>query len=260
MGQFVMDSLASNPDAVERLKEAREKLGLNLDGFASLTVSGSGKRNCGLGILYGGLDGKKVAAVAGKGTEVETLRVNDREAFRKTMVRRPLCFAPLEKGVLAFGTDVSRLSKAIGLAEHDVKAGKPPKAVARIGRLMKEPCFTGYVNVAEVIKLHDLDKVSAPVLTKVGEAALSVDEKDGGLVEVVLLLSVREGESVPALVDMVWGGMALLELRLKTDPNLRDVLLSHDVMRDGRWIMARVEFANAEVLRIVEKALRRRLL
>ena len=259
IGSFIMDEIESKSEAVERMAEVKASYGVDPKGFSSLTMFGNGEHKKGIAIMSGGLDPEKMTAFARKNDTFETIESGKYEIHSLNLDKRhPMAFATLKNEVIVGGPNADYVRQGIKLAKGKGASRGPIALLGELRRIIDNPGFIAYVDVAKASAHHDLDRYGMGMAKKMKSMGMVVGEADG-LLKMVAIVVAEDEETAAQMEGMANGMMAMAALGKDSKHRLANLLKSQSVTRTGNTVTLQVGLAIDVIEDHIEKEMRKRI-
>jgi hypothetical protein len=252
IGSFIMDEIESK-------SEAKASYGVDPKGFSSLTMFGNGEHKKGIAIMSGGLDPAKMTAFARKNDTFETIRSGKDEIHSLNQDKRhPMAFATLKNEVIVGGPNADYVRQGIKLAKGKGASRGPIALLGELRRIIDNPGFIAYVDVAKASVHHDLERHGMGMAKKMKSMGMVVGEADG-LLKMVAIVVAEDEETAAQMEGMANGMMAMAALGKDSKHRLANLLKSQSVTRTGNTVTLQVGLAIDVIEDHIEKEMRKRI-
>lgn len=259
IGSFIMDEIESKSEAVERMAEVKASYGVDPKGFSGLTMFGNGEHKKGIAIMSGGLDPEKMTAFARKNDTFETIESGKYEIHSLNQDKRhPMAFATLKNEVIVGGPNADYVRQGIKLAKGKGASRGPIALLGELRRIIDNPGFIAYVDVAKASAHHDLDRYGMGMAKKMKSMGMVVGEADG-LLKMVAIVVAEDEETAAQMEGMANGMMAMAALGKDSKHRLANLLKSQSVTRIGNTVTLQVGLAIDVIEDHIEKEMRKRI-
>lgn len=259
IGSFIMDEIESKSEAVERMAEVKASYGVDPKGFSGLTMFGNGEHKKGIAIMSGGLDPEKMTAFARKNDTFETIESGKYEIHSLNQDKRhPMAFATLKNEVIVGGPNADYVRQGIKLAKGKGASRGPIALLGELRRIIDNPGFIAYVDMAKASAHHDLDRYGMGMAKKMKSMGMVVGEADG-LLKMVAIVVAEDEETAAQMEGMANGMMAMAALGKDSKHRLANLLKSQSVTRIGNTVTLQVGLAIDVIEDHIEKEMRKRI-
>ncbi|MBG31288.1 MAG: hypothetical protein CMI31_15025 [Opitutae bacterium] len=252
IGSFIMDKINDNDEAADRMEEMKEAFGVDMEGFANLTMFGNGEREKGIAIMVGGMDVEKLVGFAQLNENLTTTQKGKHEIYSVGEGRRSMAFTTMKGNVIVGGPDEDYVSQGIRLAKGKGNGRAPIGLLNELRRIIPNPGMIGYVDVEKAAAFHDLDERGQEFVEKANSAGMIVGEVDGEI-RMAAILKTNDEETARQLEEMANGLMAMAALSKESNRHLGKVLESHSVKRAGNAIILQVGLSIDAIKEGIEK-------
>ena len=240
IGVFLEDSLEKVPEMDEKRKDLQKKFGVDLMGVSNLTFFGSGEKHKGIGILEGGVDASIVNRFAQSKETIEASKMGKNTIFSTQKGRRPMAFAALKNGKMVFGPDRDFVSEGIFLAKNKGSRLSAYPMIESLNELMDNPGFVFFANMKGAKEVAELDQWVRLMTDKIDSCGMVIGDQDGGL-KIIGLVQTNSIESSEAMENMIRGGVAMMDMKVKNDERMKNFLEGYKVVREGNIIRVEIE-------------------
>ena len=256
IGTFIEESYQNISEVERKINEVQEKYGLNLMKTENLTMFGDGERHKGIGILEGGVDASIVNRFAQSKETIEASKMGKNTIFSTQKGRRPMAFAALKNGKMVFGPDRDFVSEGIFLAKNKGSRVSAYPMIESLNELMDNPCFVFFANMKGAKEVAELDQWVRLMTDKIDSCGMVIGDQDGGL-KIIGLVQTNSIESSEAMENMIRGGVAMMDMKVKNDERMKNFLEGYKVVREGNIIRVEIELSNSLIIERIQKEMKK---
>ena len=256
IGVFLEDSLEKVPEMDEKRKDLQKKFGVDLMGVSNLTIFGSGEKHKGIGILEGGVDASIVTEVTRSREYIQESKVGKKTIFSTDKGRRPMAFSVLKKGKIVFGPDRDYVSEGIQLANGKGSGSSGHPILESLNELLDNPGLVFFANMKGAKEVAELDQWARLMTDKIDSCGMVVGGQDGGLT-IIGLIETNSIESSEPMENMIRGGLAMMDMKVKKDERMKEFLEGYKVTREGRIIRVEIELSNSLIIDRIQKEMKK---
>ena len=253
IGSFIMDKINDNKEAAERIQEMQEAFGIDIEGFSSLTMFGSGEREKGTAIMVGGMDVGKLVEFAQLNENLKTTKRGKHDIHSiGDGGRHSMAFATLKGNVIVGGSDAGDVARGIRLARGKADSRAPIGLLDELRKIVPDPGMIGFVDVGKVARFHDLDERGEEIVNKANSAGMIAGQIDGEL-KMAAIVKTNDEETAKQIEEMANGMMAMAALGKESNPELADILETHSVKRNGNTVTLQIGLSIAAIKKGIAK-------
>jgi len=256
IGVFLEDSLEKVPEMDEKRKELQKKFGVDLMGVSNLTFFGSGEKHKGIGILEGGVDASIVTEVTRSREYIQESKVGKKTIFSTDKGRRPMAFSVLKKGRIVFGPDRDYVSEGIQLANGKGSGSSGHPILESLNELLDNPGLVFFANMKGAKEVTELDQWARLMTDKIDSCGMVIGGQDGGLT-IIGLIETNSIESSEPMENMIRGGLAMMDMKVKKDERMKEFLEGYKVTREGKIIRVEIELSNSLIIERIQKEMKK---
>ena len=256
IGVFLEDSLEKVPEMDEKRKDLQKKFGVDLMGVSNLTFFGSGEKHKGIGILEGGVDASIVTEVTRSREYIQESKVGKKTIFSTDKGRRPMAFSVLKKGKIVFGPDRDYVSEGIQLANGKGSGSSGHPILESLNELIDNPGLVFFANMKGAKEVAELDQWARLMTDKIDSCGMVIGDQDGGL-KIIGLVQTNSIESSEAMENMIRGGVAMMDMKVKNDDRMKNFLEGYKVVREGNIIRVEIELSNSLIIERIQKEMKK---
>ena len=256
IGVFLEDSLEKVPEMDEKRKDLQKKFGVDLMGVSNLTFFGSGEKHKGIGILEGGVDASIVTEVTRSREYIQESKVGKKTIFSTDKGRRPMAFSVLKKGKIVFGPDRDYVTEGIQIANGKGRASTSHPILESLNELIDNPGLVFFANMKGAKGVAELDQWARLMTDKIDSCGMVVGGQDGGLT-IIGLIETNSIESSEPMENMIRGGLAMMDMKVKKDERMKEFLEGYKVTREGRIIRVEIELSNSLIIDRIQKEMKK---
>ena len=244
------------PEMDEKRKDLQKKFGVDLMGVSNLTFFGSGEKHKGIGILEGGVDASIVNRFAQSKETIEASKMGKNTIFSTQKGRRPMAFAALKNGKMVFGPDRDLVSEGIFLAKNKGSRASAYPMIESLNELMDNPGFVFFANMKGAKEVAELDQWVRLMTDKIDSCGMVIGDQDGGL-KIIGLVQTNSIESSEAMENILRGGVAMMDMKVKNDERMKNFLEGYKVVREGNIIRVEIELSNSLIIERIQKEMKK---
>ena len=252
VGTFIRTSIEEIPEVMDRINRMKQDHGVDLDGFSHLTLSGSGERDRAIAILKGGLDMNKLIENPKFADRLEMDQIGKNKIYSTNQGRRPMAFAPLKKGVIVGGPDINYVNEGILLAKGKSPSHSGNSLLDSLIESVDRPGFLAFADIEKADEQNYLDERARFMSDKIKTGAMVIGEA-GGAIRISAVVEAMGEETSAPLEAMIRGGMAMIEMKKKSDNRLDAFLERHSVKRTGNLIWMEMDFSVDAIMERIKK-------
>lgn len=256
IGVFLEDSLEKVPEMEEKRRDLQKKFGVDLMGVSNLTIFGSGEKHKGIGILEGGVDASIVTEVTRSREYIQESKVGKKTIFSTDKGRRPMAFSVLKKGKIVFGPDRDYVSEGIQLANGKGSGSSGHPILESLNELLDNPGLVFFANMKGAKEVAELDQWARLMTDKIDSCGMVVGGQDGGLT-IIGLIETNSIESSEPMENMIRGGLAMMDMKVKKDERMKEFLEGYKVTREGKIIRVEIELSNSLIIDRIQKEMKK---
>ncbi|MBT7405212.1 MAG: hypothetical protein HN754_03790 [Opitutae bacterium] len=256
IGVFLEDSLEKVPEMDEKRKDLQKKFGVDLMGVSNLTFFGSGEKHKGIGILEGGVDASIVTEVTRSREYIQESKVGKKTIFSTDKGRRSMAFSVLKKGKIVFGPDRDYVSEGIQLANGKGSGSSGHPILESLNELLDNPCLVFFANMKGAKEVAELNQWASLMTDKIDSCGMVVGGQDGGLT-IIGLIETNSIESSEPMENMIHGGLAMMDMKVKKDERMKEFLEGYKVTREGKIIRVEIELSNSLIIDRIQKEMKK---
>jgi hypothetical protein len=256
IGVFIEDAYENIPEIQIKIRDVQEKYGLDLMNTSSLTMFGSGEKHKGIGILEGGVDASIVNQFAQSKDSIESSKMGKNIIFSSQKGRRPMAFTALKNGKMIFGPDQDYVSEGIFLAKRKGKGSSGHLILQSLNELIDDPGFVLFANMKGAKEVTELDQWVRLMTDKIDSCGMVIGDQDGGL-KIIGLIETNSIESTEPMENMIRGGLAMMDMKVKNDDRMKEFLNGYKVVREGKIIRVEIELSNSLIIERIKKEMKK---
>ena len=256
IGVFLEDSLEKVPEMEEKRRDLQKNFGVDLMGVSNLTIFGSGEKHKGIGILEGGVDASIVTEVTRSREYIQESKVGKKTIFSTDKGRRPMAFSVLKKGKIVFGPDRDYVSEGIQLANGKGSGSSGHPILESLNELLDNPGLVFFANMKGAKEVAELDQWASLMTDKIDSCGMVVGGQDGGLT-IIGLIETNSIESSEPMENMIRGGLAMMDMKVKKDERMKEFLEGYKVTREGKIIRVEIELSNSLIIDRIQKEMKK---
>ena len=256
IGVFLEDSLEKVPEMDEKMRGLQKKFGVDLMGVSNLTLFGTGERHKGIGILEGGVNASIVTEVTRTREYIQESKVGKKTIFSTDKGRRPMAFSVLKKGKIVFGPDRDYVSEGIQLANGKGSGSSGHPILESLNELLDNPGLVFFANMKGAKEVAELDQWARLMTDKIDSCGMVIGGQDGGLT-IIGLIETNSIESSEPMENMIRGGLAMMDMKVKKDERMKEFLEGYKVTREGKIIRVEIELSNSLIIERIQKEMKK---
>ena len=256
IGSFLEDSLEKIPEMEEKMRGLQKKFGVDLMGVSNLTLFGTGEKHKGIGILEGGVNASIVTEVTRTREYIQESKVGKKTIFSTDKGRRPMAFSVLKKGKIVFGPDRDYVSEGIQLANGKGSGSSGHPILESLNELLDNPGLVFFANMKGAKEVAELDQWASLMTDKIDSCGMVIGGQDGGLT-IIGLIETNSIESSEPMENMIRGGLAMMDMKVKKDERMKEFLEGYKVTREGKIIRVEIELSNSLIIDRIQKEMKK---
>jgi len=91
---------------------------------------------------------------------------------------------------------------------------------------------------------------------KIDSCGMVIGDQDGGL-KIIGLVQTNSIESSEAMENILRGGVAMMDMKVKNDERMKNFLEGYKVVREGNIIRVEIELSNSLIIERIQKEMKK---